>query len=51
MCQELTLDQMAFMIVKILSDRNEPLLDVFQNVANWLMNLTELACQFFKKYT
>ena len=50
-CQDLALDQMAFTIVKNLADTNEQPLDVKQNVAKWLMNLTELASQFFKKYS
>jgi len=50
-CQDLALDQMAFMIVKHLADTTENALDQNQNVAKWLINLTELASQFFKKFS
>lgn len=43
MCQEMALDQMAFMIVKNMADTNEQPLDQNQNVAKWLTNLTDLA--------
>ena len=42
-CQDLALDQMAFTIVKNLSDTTEEMLDVNWNVAKWLLNLSELA--------
>jgi len=50
LCQDLALDQMGFMIVKNLGDSTENPLDMNQNVAKWLMNLTDLASQFFKKF-
>ena len=42
---------MAFMIVKHLADTTEPHLDMNQNVSKWLINLTDLAAQFFKKFS
>ena len=42
---------MAFTIVKNLADTTEKPLDINQNVAKWLINLSELASQFFKKYS
>ena len=50
-CQDLALDQMAFTIVKHLADTTESPLDRNQNVAKWLINLTDLASQFFKKFS
>ena len=41
---------MAFMIVKHLADTTESALDPNQNVAKWLVNISELASQFYKKY-
>lgn len=46
----MALDQMGFMIVKNLGDSTENPLDMNQNVAKWLMNITDLASQFFKKF-
>ena len=51
LCQDLALDQMAFMIVKHLADTTESPLDKNQNVAKWLINLSDLASQFFKKFS
>jgi len=48
--QDLSLDIMAFTIVKQLVDSTESMLDAEANVAPWLQNLTEFASQFFKKY-
>lgn len=45
------MDQMAFTIVKHLADTTEPALDRNQNVSKWLINLTDLASQFFKKFS
>ena len=50
-CQDLALDQLAFTIVKHLADTNEPHLDMNNNVAKWLSNLTDLATQFFKRFS
>ena len=51
MCQDLALDQMGFTIVKHLADSTESPLNPHQNVAKWLVNLTELASSFFKKFS
>ena len=47
----MALDQMGFMIVKNLADTRDNPLDPNQNVAEWLNNLTDLASQFFKKFS
>ena len=49
-CQDLALDMMAFMIVKHMADTTESPLDQNQNVAKWLVNLSDLASQFYKKF-
>ncbi len=41
---------MAFMIVKHMADTTESPLDQNQNVAKWLINLSDLASQFYKKF-
>ena len=50
-CQDLALDQMAFIIVKQLAETTESPIDHNQNVARWLLNLTDFASQFFRKFT
>ena len=48
--QDLSLDIMAFTIVKHLADTKESTLDKAHGIATWLQNLTEFAAQFFRKY-
>ena len=48
--QELTLDIMAFTIVKHLVDTAENPLDHHANFSNWLLYIAEFAATFFKKF-
>lgn len=50
-CQPLALDQFVFTVVRHLADTTEAPLDANQNLAKWLLNLTELVSEVLKKFS
>lgn len=48
-CTPLTLDMMAYTLLRHLSDSSLPVLDNDASVSSWLLNLAEFFAHFLKK--